>query len=157
MKHPRFEVLQDYFENVLNPYHENIIKEHLLECDVCTKMLSHFATIETKLTNQKVVPVSDNTRKKIFLGAQQLLSAKKVQKNAKELRKEKILEFWAEWKEIIFPQIKIPILQLSSLSLVLIVLVTIEKNQGGEEEMYVPLADSVQVLTYADIAQKAEE
>ena len=120
-------------------------------------MLSHFATIETKLTNQKVVPVSDNTRKKIFLGAQQLLSAKKVQKNAKELRKEKILEFWAEWKEIIFPQIKIPILQLSSLSLVLIVLVTIEKNQGGEEEMYVPLADSVQVLTYADIAQKAEE
>jgi hypothetical protein len=164
MKHPKFEVLQDYFENVLNTYHESLVKDHLLDCDECTHMLSHFAVIETKLKNQKVIEVSETTKNKIFTAAKKMLSAKKEKQELEVAmiqsrvdKREKLQKNFQEWKDSILPELKTPALQLCSLSIVLFVLVAVEKGQGSPEEMYEPLNSDVKVFTYKDLANKAEE
>lgn len=140
MKHPPYEVLQDYFENVLSTKLETKVKAHLDGCDQCTGILAQFATIETKVKTQIPVQVSANTKKRILNDAHALIAAKAE-------KKEKLEAYIQEWKETIFPQIKIPALQLSSLALVLIVVIAAEKNQGGPEDMFEPLTDEVQVVT----------
>ncbi|MBA2403824.1 MAG: hypothetical protein H0V66_03555 [Bdellovibrionales bacterium] len=164
MKHPKHEILQDYFENVLNAYHENLVKEHLLDCDQCTEILSHFAVIETKLKNQKAMAVSEMTRNKIFSEAKNLLKVKQDKKVAAEAlvqsrtdKREKLQKGFQEGRESIFPELKIPALQLCSLSIVLFVLVAVEKGQGGEAEMYEPLNSEVEVFTYTEMPNEAEE
>ena len=75
----------------------------------------------------------------------------------KQLSKEKLQKNFHEWKDSILPELKIPALQLCSLSIVLMVIVAVEKGQGGSEEMYEPLNSDVEVFTYNDFADKAEE
>lgn len=140
MKHPPYEVLQDYFENVLNSMNESRVKKHLAECDQCTSVLAQFASIETKVKTQQQVQVSANTTKRILNDAHALMAARAQ-------RKQKLETHLQEWKEIIFPQIKIPALQLSSLALVLVVVIAAEKGQGGPEDMFEPLNDEVHVVT----------
>lgn len=164
MKHPKHEVLQDYFENVLNPYHEKLVKDHLLDCDECTNMLAHFTVIETKLKSQKIISITESTKDKIFADARKMLT---VQKEKKDLtaaviqsradKKEKLHQSFHEWKLSILPELKIPALQLCSLSIVLFVLVAVEKGQGGAEEMFEPLHSDVEVFTHKDLSNKAEE
>lgn len=140
MKHPSYEVLQDYFENVLSSSVEMRVKTHLSECDKCTQMLSQFAVIETKVRSQQTIEVSAYTSKRIMNDAHALMKAK-VQK------KEDLKIFLEEWKEIIFPQIKIPAMQLSSLAMVLVVIIAAEKSQSGPEDMFEPLNDEVTIMT----------
>lgn len=140
MKHPSYEVLQDYFENVLSSSVEMRIKTHLSACDKCTHMLSQFAVIETKVRSQQTIEVSADTSKRIMNDAHALMKAK-VQK------KEDLKIFLEEWKEIIFPQIKIPAMQLSSLAMVLVVIIAAEKSQSGPEDMFEPLNDEVTIMT----------
>lgn len=164
MKHPKHEVLQDYFENVLNPYHVTMVKEHLMDCDQCTNMLSHFAVIENKLKKMQVVEVTAATKGKIFADAKKMLNVRKEKQEQAEAlvkerldQKEKLARGFQEWKESIFPELKIPALQLCSLSIVLLVLVAVEKGQGSYEEMYEPLNSDVEVFTNNDGADKAGE
>ena len=164
MKHPRYEVLQDYFENVLNAYQEGLVKEHLLNCDECTKVLSHFAVIETKLKNDKPQAVSAVLKNKIFADAKKMLAVKKEKVEVKEAtakeraqKLEELKQYYQNWKETVFPEIKVPALQLCSLSLVLMVFVSIERNEGVEVEVYEPLTSEVNVFTYQDVPQKVEK
>lgn len=148
MKHPRMEVLQDYFENVLNASVEKRVASHLLDCDQCTKILADFTVVETRLKRSPVVAISDNTQQRIFAGASELLAEKR-----RVPEPSKLLAFWEEWKEVSFPEFKTPALQLCSLSVVLFVLVAVEKEQSRHEEIFMPLSDEVQVLTYKDIEE----
>jgi hypothetical protein len=164
MKHPKYEVLQDYFENVLNVYHEGLVKEHLLDCDVCTNVLSHYAVIETKLKNQKVMNVTTSTKDKIFADAKKMLNVRQEKRDEQTVavkqradKKEKLQKSFHDWKESILPELKMPALQLCSLSIVLMVIVAVEKGQSGSEEMYEPLSSDVEVFTYNDMANKAGE
>lgn len=164
MKHPQYEILQDYFENVLNPYHEKLVKDHLLDCDQCTRVLADFAVIETKLKKQPVLQISERTKNKIFADARKMFSARQDKEDqlivsAKEraAKREKIQKNFQEWRESIFPELKAPALQLCSLSIVLMVIIAVEKGHGGQEEMYEPLNSDVNVFTHKDLAYKAEE
>jgi hypothetical protein len=72
-KHPHYEILQDYFENALGTEKESLVKEHLLNCDQCTKVLADFTVIETRIRQAKTIEVSHAVRSKIFQNASALL------------------------------------------------------------------------------------
>jgi hypothetical protein len=126
--------------------------------------LSHFAVIETKLKNQPTMSVTTSTKDKIFADAKKMLSARQGKRDQQEVavkqwadKKERIQKSFQEWKESILPELKVPALQLCSLSIVLMVIVAVGKGQGGSEEMYEPLSSDVEVFTYKDLADKAGE
>ena len=148
MKHPPLQLLQDYFENVLVSQQETLVGEHVHECDQCTKVLADFAVIETRMKLSPGTAVSENMKKRIFSSARELLEEKR------RLPEPGILEsFWNEWKDMSFPELKVPALQLCSLSIVLLVFVEMEKEQSRKIEVFEPLSDEVQVLTYKEIEE----
>lgn len=147
MKHPRHEVLQDYFENALNEVQEQLVKDHLMNCDQCTGMLSQFAQIENKIKYQAPLEVSAKMKNKIFMDAQTLLAKKSAALKQKEERQELLSAFVQEWKDVIFPEIKIPALQVCSVSLVLIVFVIVAQMETGEKRYYKPLSTDVNIFT----------
>lgn len=163
MKHPRYEVLQDYFENALNEYHEKLVKEHLLNCDSCTKVLAQFSVIETRLRQQEKLTVSEATTGRIMADASLLLRQKREKMQEREaarekrnLHRENLVQQLQQWRENIFPELKIPALQVCSLSLVLILIVAVEKQQSSERETYQPISTEVDEFTYKDIDQDEE-
>lgn len=157
MKHPRYEVLQDYFENALNKTQESLVKEHLLNCDQCTKVLSDFTQIESRIKMAPTMKVSGAMKEKIFSDARQMLAARKQHANEKAQRLEELKVYFNDWKETIFPEIKIPALQLCSLSIALMVFVNIERQEGMEEETYVPLTVEVNEYSHIDVPHKVEK
>ena len=134
MKHPSFEVLQDYFENAVDAKLEARVKAHLEHCDQCTKVLADFAIIENKVKSVAEVQVSQNAQARIFLEAAELLKSRREFK-----------AFAIDWKENIFPEIRIPALQLASVSLMLATFIAIEKVQSTEEIVLEPLSNEVKV------------
>lgn len=134
MKHPQLEVLQDYFENALDAKLEEKVKAHVENCDHCTGILTDFVMIETQI---KAIPdrrVSQNMEAKIFRNASELLKSKQQFK-----------EHVRDWKENIFPEIRIPALQLASVSLMLATFIAVEKVQSTEEIVLEPLSNEVKV------------
>lgn len=143
MNHPRHEILQDYFENQLKLTDEQKVQIHLLNCDQCTKTLADFAVIETRLQRQTELSVSARTKEKIFLSAALLLK----EKRERQVQKEWLSTYLEEWKNITFPELKIPALQLASLTLVLTVVISVERNQGSFEDIHEPISSDVSVYT----------
>ncbi len=147
MNHPRYEILQDYFENALNLKDEERVKQHLLACDDCTQVISHFVVIETKLQKQPVLQVSAETKLRIMGSAGRLLKEQRLRLQQENERQEWLSNHLKEWKESIFPELRIPALQLASLALVLTVVVSVEKKQGTYEEIFEPISNDVTVFT----------
>lgn len=150
MNHPSYEVLQDYFENAIDSELEKKVKQHLQSCDKCTQVLSQFSMIETKLHLQEGITVSLRTENLIFSDVRSLLLQKRTQLQKDSERNEMLSKFVAEWKESIFPELRIPAIQLASLSLVLTVLVSMEKSQGTYEETFKPISNDVTVISVED-------
>jgi hypothetical protein len=157
MKHPTFEVLQDYFENALNQAQEMRVKEHLLACEKCTALLAQFVQLENKIKMQRPLQVSKTKESEIFLDAKKMLAQRreKAQKQLKQKKEMKV--FFEDWKEHVFPEFKVPALQLCSISLVLATFVALEQAQNKEEEYFEPLSKSVNVFTFKDISNSSEE
>lgn len=157
MKHPTFEVLQDYFENALNKAQELRVKDHLLACDECTALLAQFAQLENKIKLQRPLQVSKTKESEIFFDAKKMLTQRrgKIQEQLEQKKKMKV--FFEDWKEHVFPEFKVPALQLCSISLVLATFVALEQAQSKEEEYFEPLSKSVNVFTFKDISNSSEE
>jgi hypothetical protein len=134
MKHPQLEILQDYFENALDKNQEKKVKAHVESCDHCTDILSDFVMIETRVRAIPERAVSQNMEAKIFRNASELLKSK-----------QQLREHVKDWKENIFPEIRIPALQLASVSLMLATFIAIEKVQSTEEIVLEPLSNEVKV------------
>jgi hypothetical protein len=134
MKHPQLEILQDYFENALELKLEQRVKAHIENCDHCTNVLSDFVMIETRIKSIPAPTISQNMEAKILREAGQLLEQKR------EFR-----DHYKDWKEHIFPEIRIPALQLASVSIMLAIFIAVEKVQSTEEIILEPLSNEVQV------------
>lgn len=146
MKHPVLSDLQDYFENALGPAVERRIRQHVSECDQCTKILADFATIETKVKSFESPQVSQNTEARILIGASELL--RKKRELAANRRDYGLLV--KEWKENIFPELRVPALQLCSVSLMIAAFIAVEQGQSLEESIYEPLSHEVKVYEGED-------
>lgn len=134
MKHPELEILQDYFENALSEKLEARVKAHVEECDHCTGILSDFVFIETRV---KAIPLPK---------VSQVIEARILREGAELLKqKREYQSFVTDWKVNIFPEIKIPALQLASVSLMLATFIAIEKVQSTEEIILEPLSSEVKV------------
>ncbi len=156
MKHPPFEILQDYFENALADSLENRVKEHLLVCDQCNRMLADFAVIETKVLKRQAPDLSMQAQQRIFADAKKMLAQRGQQKRAHVERQEKLKELVVEWQEKLSFDWRVPALQFCSLSLVLAMVVAVETNQT-EETTYQPISTDVQVSTYQDVTPQEGE
>lgn len=156
MKHPRYEILQDYFENALNSVQEGLVKEHLLNCDDCTRILSDFTQIETKMKSAPARMVSHDMKTKIFADAKLKLAQKKNLIQERQNKKLKLKEFIEEWQRIVFPEIKISAIQIVSVS-VLLAIVILAGQIEDKKEYYEPLSNDVHEFTFKDISQDSEE
>lgn len=163
MKHPKLEVLQDYFENALNSVQEELVKEHLLNCDQCTKMLADFTVIEKVVKQQSVVKPSMAARAKTMQEAKALLAVRKNQEMAKlnaiaerKEKKARLHTYLQEWKETLYPQIRIPAFQLASVAVLVMVVVAAERS-SVETEVFEPLSDEVHEYTFKESPTKGEE
>jgi hypothetical protein len=156
MKHPPLEILQDYFENALVQSLEKRVKEHLLVCDQCSKMLADFAVIETKVLNRTAPAISVQAQQRIFADAKKMLAQRGQQKIAQLERQEKIKELVQDWQEKLSFDWRVPALQFASLSIVLAAVIAVESSQV-EETTYRPISTDVQVLTYQDITPQERE
>lgn len=141
MKHPSNETLQDYFENAVDAKLEAKVKAHVEHCDQCTKILADFAVIETKVKSVPQQTVSQNTQARIFMEASELLKKKREY----QAMKKDFAELARDWRENIIPEIRIPALQLASVSLMLATFIAIEKVQSTEEIVLEPLSNEVKV------------
>lgn len=146
MKHPVMSDLQDYFENALSPSEERRVREHVSECDQCTKILADFAMIETQVKSVELPQVSQNTEARILIGAGDLLRRKR--ELAANRRDYSLLV--KEWKENIFPELRVPALQLCSVSLMIAAFIAVEQGQSLEESIYEPLSHEVKVYEGED-------
>ena len=152
MKHPHLSVLQDYFENELNAVQTSLLKEHLINCDVCTGILSQIAKVDTSVKSiapQKVSPV---IRAKIFVDAKQLLVQKRlaleeeiqVALNRVQARDEMVRATTNLWKEMLI-ELRLPALQLASVSIM--VAVIIAANRDEQTTIHKPFPEDVIVTT----------
>jgi anti-sigma factor ChrR (cupin superfamily) len=156
MRHPSLEILQDYFENALVLSQEKRVKDHLLICDQCSKMLADFAVIETKVLRRTAPAISAQAQQRIFTDAKKMLAQREQRKMAHTERQERLKELLQDWQEKLSFDWRVPALQFASLSLVLAVVAAVETNQT-EETTYQPISTDVQVLTYQDVTPQEGE
>ena len=134
MKHPEIELLQDYFENALSDKLENKVRAHVESCDHCTGVLADFTFLETRVKAIPARAIPQNLEARILREGAELLRGRR------EFR-----EHARDWRENIFPEIKIPALQLASVSLMLATFIAVEKVQSTEEIILEPLSNEVKV------------
>lgn len=155
MKHPLSSTLQDYFDNNLNDYQSRIVKDHLLNCNACTHTLSQMAKVDTYFKNSKKSDVSSELKEKIFAEAKLLLADKreKIQtrtefQQAKQIQRSKKIEKLNEkWIELV-SELKIPIIQLASVTAMITFLLL--SNRIEKKTIYEPFDDKVLVMTHAE-------
>lgn len=146
MKHPEPGILQDYFENALSASSEKKVREHVSDCDHCTKILADFAIVENKVRSVPAAGVSQNAEARILREAGELLRKKREQAAARNDYK----ALAKTWKEEIFPEIRVPALQLCSVSLMLATFIAVEQGTSLEESVYEPLTHEVKVYEGED-------
>lgn len=134
MKHPELDLLQDYFENALDSKLEKKVKEHVENCDHCTDILTDFTFLETRVKATPAPKIPQVLEARILREGAELLKAKQMFK-----------EHAKDWRENIFPEIRIPALQLASVSLMLATFIAVEKVQSTEEIVLEPLSTEVKV------------
>lgn len=164
MKHPTTYVLQDYFENALNPVQERIVKDHLLNCDKCTRILSEMSIIERKLKDAKTAAVPEALKLRILKDAGDLLQQKRQarfdKKNRQESRVQKQKEIFDSVRdmwEFFQTDLKTPALQFCSVSLVLVTIIAAEKLTANEVTRYKPISTNVHSYQFDDSVQEEEE
>ena len=157
MKHPELSVLQDYFENVLAGDLELRVKEHVLGCDKCTQVLFQFGQIENRLKAQSPLNVSETTESKILSDAKKLLAERRAKAIKEKEHSENLKVLYQEWKEFVFPEIKIPAIQLCSVSLLLASFIAMEQLKSVEEEHFEPFSTAVTVYGFEDTSIKSED
>lgn len=146
MKHPTIEVLQDYFENALVMNREKRVKDHVENCDFCTEILTDFVIIETRIKATPSPVVSQVTKARIYREAGELLKIRKEKRSART----DYAAIAKEWRENIFPEIRVPVLQFCSVSIMLATFIAVEKIQSVEETIYEPLSNEVKVYERED-------
>lgn len=164
MKHPATYVLQDYFENALNPVQEGLVKDHLLNCDECTKILTEMSIIERKMKEVKTSAVPEALRLRIFKDAGEILQQKRAAKidraNLKESRIQKqqeIVDSIRGMWELFQNELRTPALQFCSVSLVLVTIIAAEKLTPNEVSRYEPISTQVHTYNFDDSIQEEEE
>lgn len=162
MRHPTNSVLLDYFENALNPVQESLVKEHLLLCDDCTRILSEMAITERRLREVSAPSVSKGTEQRLFQEARLLLQEKRLQAESKvrsaEAREQRQREWHRRSRELwsTLQDLRTPALQFCSLSLVLVAIVTAEKLTTDEEYRYEPISTKVESFEHNENIQAEE-
>jgi hypothetical protein len=164
MKHPTLQALQDYFENVLDRNEEKIIQLHLLDCDLCTKVLADFTAIETRIKSVKPISVSQDLKSKIFKNIHVLIEEKRQRfehkKMSSDSRKEQLdslRDQLQEWKQNLYPELKIPALQICSLTIMLSTFIAVEKSSSRNEVEFKPLNDEVSIMTHDQLSVEEEK
>ena len=149
MKHPHPSLIQDYFENTLDTGELSRVREHLVACDACTRILAEMAIIESKVKSLSAPRVSAATEARVMASAAGLLAQRRLEQNqrarARQSRQE-LKEWLLEWQEQLWPQWRSPAWQLCSLSLLVAVLVAYERSQGPQE-VYRPITTEVHVTS----------
>ncbi len=151
MKHPKLSTLQDYFENELNSVQSEILKNHLMDCNQCTLVLSQMAKVDVRFKMNTQEPISNAAKDKIFANAKVLLEMKR-KKIADAQDKSKQFEEWHRgMKDLIlnsFKEFKVPAFQLASLTLLLGYIVSVNQTIKIFKEK--PLAEDVVVYFHDD-------
>ncbi len=151
MKHPQFSTLQDYFENELSDVQSRLLKEHLLDCNECSLILSQMAKVDTKFKSQNLRTVSSFTRERIFSDARRVLEEKKTKIHNAQ-KKAKVLEDWTQdMKDLIATAIndlRAPAFQLASVSAVIAFVII--ANQSEQISINKPLSEEVVVYTHGE-------
>jgi hypothetical protein len=164
MKHPSNSVLQDYFENALNEMQEGLVKDHLLNCEECTKMLSEMALVERKMKETKAEIVPEALRLRILKDAGDLLQQRRqaqIEKSSLQVsriqKQKEILDSIRGMWELFLSEFRTPALQFCSVSLVLVAIIAVEKLSTNEEYRYNPISMKVQSFGHKDLTQNEEE
>ena len=153
MKHPSLKQLQDYFEHESSDFSEDMMRQHIEDCQQCSLVLAQMAKVDILFSKSEAITVSEETKEKVFSQASELLALKKNQIKAKQeqadIRKEKIqdtLQSIRELKESALSELKIPALQTVAISTFLIVLTKFATTHTTTEN-YQIINDDVQVIS----------
>lgn len=155
MKHPLSSTLQEYFENELNDYQSHLVRDHLLNCNSCTHVLSQMAKVDTHFKNSKKAEVSCGLKARILTEANVLLAEKREiyqlkteSQQAKIIeRKEKIRKINDKWIELA-SELKVPMIQLASVTAMITFLLL--SNRVERKIIYEPFDDKVMVMTHSE-------
>lgn len=148
MKHPKLSTLQDYFENELNSVQVTLVKEHLLDCNECTFMLSQMAKVDTRFKTINKMLVSDELKNRIFSDAKKILEEKreKIQTSENHVRvREEWLQHYGELFQSAVSELKVPAFQLASVTILIGYIVA--SNQVDQTIVKKPLAEDIVVFT----------
>jgi len=151
MKHPKLSTLQDYFENELNEVQSGLVKGHLLDCDECTMMLSQMAKVDTCLKKTAKSVVSDALKSRIFSDAKVLLEAKRKKIEVAENYSKATEEWFQSMGALVqnaISELKVPVFQLASLSILIGYIVTVNQVEKVIEKK--PLSEEVVVYTHGE-------
>lgn len=151
MKHPKLSMLQDYLENELNKIQSGLVKEHLLDCDQCTLILSQIAKVDTTIKSGARIPVSVQTKNRIFADAKNVLQEKRKKietaQDSANLHK-KLFQELLDFLRNMVNEFKAPVFQLASLTLVIgFIFSTAQTKQLIVNK---PLSDDVVVYTHGE-------
>lgn len=149
MRHPHPSLIQDYFENTLPAAELQRVREHLVACDSCTRILAEMAIIESKVKAHSRPKVSQATEARVMAGAANLLAQRRrelSQRDEAKKQRQEFKEWLLQWQEELWPQWRSPAWQLCSLSLLVAVLVAYERAQE-ETEIYRPIMTEVHVTS----------
>jgi hypothetical protein len=102
-------------------------------------------------------------RAKTMQEAKALLAVRKNQQLAKldalaerKEQKARLKTYLQEWKETLYPQIRIPAFQLASVAMLVMVVVAAERS-SVDYEVFEPLSDEVHEYTFKESPIKGEE
>lgn len=151
MKHPKLSTLQDYFENELNLVQLDIVRDHLLDCDVCTKMLSQMAKVDTCAKNITTIVIPEELKRRIFSDAKILLEGKRTRIEIAE-NDSKVMEEWLDDMGALvqnaISELKVPAFQLASLSILIGYIATVNQVEKVIEQK--PLSEEVVIYTHSE-------
>lgn len=142
MKHPELSLLQDYLENTISGSLESKVRDHLTGCDQCTNILLEMTIVERKVREHEGPSLSHNLKARITGSAHELLRERRERIQARE----ELKDYLRNWREEIFPEIRVPAIQLCSLSLVILTVITVEKVSTTEETVFEPISTEVHVI-----------
>lgn len=157
MKHPSFSTLQDYFENELNQIRSELVKDHLLDCDKCTSILSQMAKVDTRFKSAGTMTVPEHLKQRIFSDAKAMLEEKRKQIEEHNQRTKPFDEWMQEMRLLVqqnLIEFKAPTLQLASLTLVIGFVVAANRNEQIVTTK--PLSEEVVVYTHSEMSTHDE-
>ena len=161
-QHPSLKTLQDYFSGEAEVEKLPRLKKHLAECDECSKILSEMAKVDILFSHSKKVLVSKKTKTEIMKKADMFFTEIEQTKAATLAKKEKqkeqvdlMVRFLREWREGALSELKMPIMQATSLA-ILVVVATQMARTTTMIENYKIVNDEVEI-TYSELEGDLDE